>query len=393
MPPEVAFLVNSLAAGGAEGVVCTLANALHGDGARSRVLAWTPEGPLCDRLDPGIALEGLPAGGGLHDWLPYLLASRRTFWPLLRAVVGGKGTRRLGQRPALVERLRGDPPLALYATSPYTNVQAVLAARMAGASTRVVVSEHSAPSLRWNARKVALLAPLQRAAYDMADAVVAVSVGVADDLARVTGLERRKITVIYNPAIGPDFAARAAEPVDDPWFDGQGPPVVVAVARSHPVKDLPTLLRAFARLRAGRLARLVLVGPGARDGEWEAVAAGLGFGADFRHLGYRPNPLPLVRAASLLVCSSRSEAFGNVLVEALALGTPVVSTDCPFGPAEILDGGRFGRLVPVGDDEALAAAMAATLDDPPSPERLRSRAAVFDGAVSLRAYRAVFGLS
>ena len=154
--------------------------------------------------------------------------------------------------------------------------------------------------------------------------------------------------------------------------------MILSAGRLSAQKDFPTLIRAFAALRATRDARLVILGGATADGKTEvrqqdlvALAEGLGVASDLCLLGFMPNPYAYMARARIFALSSAWEGFGNVLVEALACGCPVVSTDCPHGPAEILDGGRYGRLVPVGDDAAMAEAMADVLVSPPDPALLR----------------------
>jgi glycosyltransferase involved in cell wall biosynthesis len=168
-----------------------------------------------------------------------------------------------------------------------------------------------------------------------------------------------------------------AQPIDHPWFAEGAPPVILGVGKLKPQKDFATLLRAFATLRAGRAARLVILGEGEQRGELEALAQNLGIAADVALPGFVDNPFPYMARASLFVLSSRFEGLPGVLIQALACGCPAVSTDCPSGPAEILEGGRYGPLVPVGDAEGLARAMAETLAAPLSPDILRERAAFF----------------
>jgi glycosyltransferase involved in cell wall biosynthesis len=188
-------------------------------------------------------------------------------------------------------------------------------------------------------------------------------------------------------------AARAAEPVAHPWLAAGQPPVVLSVGRLGAAKDLETLVRAFARLCRRRPARLVVLGSERRPRKTEkrvaalrALAAELGVADHVDFVGYADNPFAWMARAGVLAVSSRNEGFCNVIAEALACGCPVVSTDCPSGPAEILDGGRYGRLVPVGDDVALAEALAATLAEPRDPERLRARGALFGIENAVRCY-------
>ena len=232
-----------------------------------------------------------------------------------------------------------------------------------------------------------------RRGYAAADAVVAVSDGVADDLAALAQLPRGRVRTIHNPVVGPDLARLAAETVEHPWFRAGGPPVVLSVGRLTVQKDHPTLLRAFARLRATRPARLVLLGGAARPertAEWLAglrgLAASLGVAGDVDLPGFVANPYPYMARSALFVLSSAWEGFANVLVEAMACGCPVVSTDCPSGPAEILDRGRYGPLVPVGDAEGLAGAMARVLDGQPDPAGPGRRAGKFTVGRAADAY-------
>jgi glycosyltransferase involved in cell wall biosynthesis len=195
-----------------------------------------------------------------------------------------------------------------------------------------------------------------------------VSVGVADDLAETIAFPRHRITVVYNPIVTAALIARSHETIAHPWLVPGAPPVILAVGRLTLPKDFPTLIRAFARLRAGRSARLVILGEGELRDELEALVAELGLTADVALPGFTDNPFSWMRRSALFVLSSAWEGLPTVLVEAMACGTPVVSTDCRSGPAEILEGGKWGRLAPVKDVEALAAAMATTLEETEHPD-------------------------
>jgi glycosyltransferase involved in cell wall biosynthesis len=174
--------------------------------------------------------------------------------------------------------------------------------------------------------------------------------------------------------------------LDHLWFSPGQPPVVLSVGRLVPQKDHATLLRAFSRLRAGRAARLVILGDGKDRKSLELLASKLGVADDVSLPGFESNPYRYMRRCAVFVLSSAWEGSGNVLAEAMACGAPVVSTDCPSGPAEILGDGKYGPLVAVGDHEALAAAIEASLDHPPPPGDLRSRADVFSSSRSADAY-------
>jgi glycosyltransferase involved in cell wall biosynthesis len=225
---------------------------------------------------------------------------------------------------------------------------------------------------------------LQRRTYPEAAALIAVSLGVAEDIASRTGIPRAAITTIYNPALRSEIAELAGQPVDHPWLKAGEPPVVLGAGRLSAAKDFPTLIRGFARLRQRRRARLIILGKGKnpkktskRQAALLDQAKALGVAGDLDLPGFVLNPYSYMARAAVLAVSSAHEGFCNVLVEAMACGCPVVSTDCPSGPAEILDHGRFGRLVPVGDDQALAAAIARTLEAPLDPNLLRMRAGFF----------------
>jgi glycosyltransferase involved in cell wall biosynthesis len=207
--------------------------------------------------------------------------------------------------------------------------------------------------------------------------VVAVSSGVAEDLVATTGLRREHITVIHNPVVTPELEERAQAPLEHAWFAPGEPPVVLSVGRLVAPKDYPTLVRAFARVRAVRPARLVILGEGSQREALLALAAKLGIADDVTLPGFVANPFAYVSRCAVFALSSAWEGFGIVLVEALALGCPVVSTDCPSGPAEILEHGSHGLLVPVGDDEAMAQAILSAIEAPGDPERRKARAAEF----------------
>lgn len=299
-----------------------------------------------------------------------------------------KGAWELRYLPNLVAYLQHSRPAALISGKIYPNLIAIWAKHLAGVRTRIIVSERvdtrqAGPGPKAHMWRQRFREPLVRRYYPWAEHIVGVSQGVADDLVRRLGLPRERIATIYNPVMGDGILEKARQPLDHPWYAPGEPPIIISAGRLNVQKDFPTLLRAFARLRSERRARLMILGEGELRPELEALARTLGIAEDFALPGWAANPVAHMARADLFVLSSAWEGFGNVLVEALACGCPVVSTDCPSGPSEILDGGRYGRLAPVGDAEALAAAMAKTLDAPPAPEVLRARAEVFsvDAAV------------
>jgi glycosyltransferase involved in cell wall biosynthesis len=284
--------------------------------------------------------------------------------PKLRVRELGTG-RMLKSIAALAAYLRRERPAALISALPHVNVGAILAAELARTATRVIVTEHSMISrtaAAETARTVRLAHRTVPWLYPRATGIVTVSEGVADDLARFCGIARDRIDVIYNGIITDDLYRRAAEPCHHPWLAPGQPPVVLAAGRLVPVKNYPLLVRAFARLRAARPARLLVLGDGGERGRLKALAEELGVGADVGLEGFVANPFPFMKRAAAFVQSSHWEGLPTVLIEALACGTRVVATDCPGGTREILDNGTLGDLVPVDDPGALAAALSRAID-------------------------------
>jgi glycosyltransferase involved in cell wall biosynthesis len=223
------------------------------------------------------------------------------------------------------------------------------------------------------AKRAVELARLKRY-YPRNDGIIAVSRGVAQDAAALIGCPLERIHVCPNPTVTPELTRLAAEPLDHPWFAAGCPPVVLGVGRLFPQKDFPTLIRAFATLRAKRACRLVILGEGPQRPNLEALVAELGLAADVQLPGFVSNPYQYMGRAGVFVLSSLFEGLPNALTEALAVGAPLVSTDCPDGPREILEDGKHGSLVPVGDVETLSQAIARALDSP-SPRAQRQAAA------------------
>ena len=333
----IAFFLPSLNGGGAERIILNLMQGITARGLPVDLVLSAAKGPLLSHLPPSVRLVDLHA--------PRVLRS-----------VG-----------PLAEYLRRERPRALVSSMNYANLVAIWAARLAGRGTPVVVTVHTTPSHSrpQQSRPSARLWPLLlRMFYPWAASVVAVSRGAADDLAHWSGLPRNRVEVVYNPVITPAALAAAEQPPDHPWFAPGQPPVIMGVGRLTAQKDFPTLLRAFAEVRRKRAARLIILGEGEDRPSLTALAAELGVTQDLDLPGFRDNALAYMASSALFVLSSAWEGLPTVLIEALAVGTPVVSTDCPSGPREILQDGRLGPLVPVGDVHALAGAMVETMDRP-----------------------------
>jgi glycosyltransferase involved in cell wall biosynthesis len=339
-PGPIAFFLPSLRGGGAERVIVNLAEGITERGFPVDLVLSAATGTFLDQLPPAVRLVDLRAGRTL-----------RSFGPL-------------------AGYLRRERPRVLVSSMSHANLVALWAARLAFRGTPVVVTVHNtlSQSTRQQGRLSASLWPwLLRTFYPWAGRVVAVSGGAADDLARTSGLPRERMEVVYNPVITPAMLALARQAPDHPWFSSGQPPVVLGVGRLTRQKDFATLIRAFARVRRQRPARLLILGEGEERPRLTALADELGVTDDLALPGFRENALSFMAGSALFVLSSAWEGLPTVLIEALAAGTRVVATDCPSGPREILQEGRLGTLVPVGDPAALAEAMTDALARPARP--------------------------
>lgn len=359
--------------------------AFSGAGGVERVVYHLLQGLAAHDID-----VDLLAVIGKKGWLPDIP------WPNIR-VIDLKVKHSQLALPALVRYLRNERPDVLMAAKDRAVRTAALARRLAGGQTRLVGQLHmnvsgflqnKSPLQRW-----LRLAPMRWLFPDL-DLIIGVSEGVVADTIKITGLPRERMVALPNPVITPELYAKSEALPGHPWLDEALPvPVILGAGRLTPEKDFPTLLHAFQRLRQQRECKLVIIGEGPLRQHLENLIAELGLQADVSLPGYTHNPYAYMKRASLLAFSSIAEGSGNVLIEAMALGVPVVSTDCPWGPAETLAGGKFGALVPVGDDKALAQAMLDTLANPLPPEVLREAVAEFTVERSTQRYLDALGFA
>lgn len=281
---------------------------------------------------------------------------------------------------ALLRYINTARPKAILSLLNYPNAALLIAGRVSPRKTRVVVSVHntiSASMGKSDSRRSRDVPRLMKRLFPLADEIIAPSSGVAEDVAGVARVRRDSISMIYNPVVGPSLLAQAAAQIDDPWLADRNIPAIVAAGKLKPQKDFPTLLRAFARIRKVLPSRLIILGEGPERARLLKLAKELGVETDVALPGQVRNPYVYYRQAAVFVLSSKWEGLPTVLIEAMACGCPVVSTACPSGPSEILENGRFGALVPVGDHGELAKAVLHTLADPPPRERLVERARCF----------------
>ncbi|MEX1081497.1 MAG: glycosyltransferase [Halofilum sp. (in: g-proteobacteria)] len=291
--------------------------------------------------------------------------------------------------------LRRERPHVLLAAKDRAGRAALRARQRAGTDTRVVIRIGNTLSQslahRGGVRRWLRYRPIRRW-YPRADAVIAVSDGVAEDVVATSGVSAERVHVVPNPVVTPTLYERARATPAHAWFHDGGPPIILAVGRLTEQKDFPTLLHAFARLRARTDARLIVLGEGEERSALERLARDLSVQADLDMPGFLANPYGYMANAQQFVLSSAWEGSPNALTEALALGRPVVATDCRSGPREILEGGRYGALVPVGDAEALADAMVRTLRDPLPAATLKQAVTAYTREASVTAYLRVLGL-
>lgn len=341
------ILLPDLRGGGAERVCLNLANEFASRGLAVRMVLMRAEGELLPLLDPRVEVVNLGAA-----------RVRNLLWPLVR-------------------HLRQARPAALLANMWPLTFVAVLARVLARVESRVVAVEHTTWSMVKRQRTALAIKATMRWMRPRADALLAVSAGAASDLEKLAGLPGGSVGVQYNPAV-PNTPPEVVDPptLDVCWLYGERRRVI-AVGSLKREKDFPTLLRAFARLREQTDARLLILGEGGERIALEELVHTLGLRDVVELPGFAIDLAPYYSLANLLVLSSSYEGFGNVIAEALDQGVPVVSTDCPSGPREILQDGKYGTLVPVGDADALAQAMLATLHTPHDPTVLKARARDF----------------
>lgn len=332
---RVSFYLPSLRGGGAERVTVAIANGLLSRGYKVDIVLSEMVGPCINLLSSDVRLIDL------------------------------KSKRVSTSIPALMRYFRNESPDALMSSMWHANIAAVLACKISGAKSRIVVREASTPSQYL--RKMSfchefIYTKLMRMFYHMANSVVSPSMGVAEDLFRHVGVRREQMTVIGNPVIRDDLFKKADEKINHPWFSEESPPVFLSIGRLEYAKDQASLIKAFAKLRAFKVARLMIIGEGSERAKLEMLVKELDLLGDVALPGFIDNPYPYLKQSAVYVLSSRWEGLPNVLIEALALGCRIVATDCQNGPREILVNGKYGELVQVGDIEQLFSAMMHAVD-------------------------------
>lgn len=404
-PQRVAFLLDNLNGGGAERVVLDTAEGFAALGYDVDLVVFELHGELCDSVPKDVNLVVLPPVSKLAGLFH---AVRLAGWNGLGGILywvasAGKFPRSFRHIPALIDYLRANQPAVISSALSKSGISMVLAASAGGIQTRLFVGIQNAMSRRSEQSRKSgkgqadSMTPLSRYCFPKAHGVIASSRGVAEDAIDFLGLDSSRVHVVYNPVVVTESAEDAVARPVHPWFAPGAPPVILGIGRLVEQKNFPLLIRAFAAVRRETVAHLVILGGDESSNdqmthrqELLALATELGVIDDVALVGFQSNPHIYLRASRVFVLSSIFEGFGNVLVEALLAGCPVVSTDCPSGPAEILDGGKYGTLVPVDDPQSMSRAILASLATDPDREKLRQRGHEFSLERAVAGYYRIF---
>jgi glycosyltransferase involved in cell wall biosynthesis len=334
---KISILIPTLSGGGAERVMLNLAIGLSQEGYDVDLILSKFEGAYVGDIPDGVNIVNLNV-------------SRAIFC-----------------LPLLIKYLRKNMPMALISALNYVNIIAILATKLARVKTKLMVTEHStlSKSLLYPENLRMKFVPfLMKCLYRLADYIVAVSSGVADDLSTCLEIPRNKIIVIYNPIINESLYYKATNDSNLPSYFNSCFKIVLSVGRLTAAKDFSTLIQAFSRVRNKLNAKLLILGEGELRSDLQDLINNLSLQNDVILNGFVDNPYIYMKNASVFVLSSKWEGLPTVLVEALACGTQVISTNCPSGPSEILEDGKYGMLVPVGDVELLSEAIYNSLNNP-----------------------------
>lgn len=358
---KVTLFLPSLAAGGAERTNLNLGSALASAGCSVTLLLQRFEGSLTSEVPPNVNVVSLNSGRSLTSLIP------------------------------LTRYMKKAKPDFFVANMGHGNIISLWARALSQSHTHIIVCQHSLLSAECKAHKnwqYKILPWSYRHFLPSADAIIAVSNAVADDLSYCANIARDRITIIYNAVIGPDFDQRMHEVNAHPWL-AETVPFILGAGRLVAEKDFASLIKAFAIVRKERNLRLIIAGQGELFNYLNLLADELNVTDYIAFIDHQSNPLPFIRKAAALVVSSRYEGMSNVLVEALACGTNVVSTDCG-GPAEILENGRYGQLVPVGDITAMTEAITTAIEHPKDSEFLQQRGKIFSYERAAQSYIKLF---
>lgn len=362
---KISFFLESLSLGGIGRLTLLLAEGFAARGDQVELVLIKKKGVYFDQLSPSVKL--------------FILGAKRLYFSVNR----------------LGAYLKKAEPDILISANERANVVALITKIIYKPKTKIIISIHTNNSEQLKRQGASLVKRLvlmlARLFYREADKVIAVSRGVKKDAGIFFRIPAEKIMVIYNPIVSNVIIKNKKKPVKHPWVVKDDGPIILGIGRFVKQKDFVTLINSFSEVvKVIPAARLIILGEGEERDLLEKRITDLGLGKLVSLPGYVDNPFSFLYNASLFVLSSMWEGFGNVLVEAMAVGTPVVSTDCPSGPAEILENGKYGMLVPVGDSKKMALSIIKTLKNPPDKEVLIERAKDFTVGKAIASYDNLF---
>lgn len=365
MSKSIAFFLPTLHGGGAERVVINLLKGLYEKDSTISLdlVLGSAEGPYLKQIPKQVRVINFSAGRVLKSVIP------------------------------LINYLREFKPFALVSHMNHANVIAVTAKYLSLTETKLLLVEHNTLSADRSKLFRGKFVPIfMKLLYPYADEIIGVSQAVSRDLEHQLNLSQGRVKSIYNPVVDNDLISQSNLPIKHSWFQEKDCPIILAVGRLTEQKDFATLIRAFAILKRSMVVRLVILGEGELRNDLEKLVHELDISDDVSMPGFIDNPYQYMKNASVFVLSSRWEGLGNVLIEAMACGCPVVSTDCPSGPKEILVSGKYGPLVPIENAEALSQAILDVLNNPLKKYILQHRARYFSVEESVSNYCKTIGI-
>ena len=363
MKSKIALFLPTLVGGGAEKVSVTLANSLVNLGYPVDFVLSNAVGAHLSTLDPKISLFDLKQKRILTSFL------------------------------GLIKYLREQQPAILISGLSNANTAALLATTLTHLTCKVLILHHNSWSqvLKNNPPPMEyFLFFLSKILYPRAAKIIAVSNEIADELARMKTIKPIHVEYIYNPVVTPELIESSRQKPNHPWLIEKTEPVLIGIGRLVQEKDFENLIRAFHKVQQQVACKLLILGEGPDRPKLEALIKQLGLSERIELPGFVKNPYAFLAYSDLFILSSRSEGLPTVLIEAMACGTPVVSTNCISGPAEILENGKYGALVPVGNVDMLANAMIESLRNPQSEQTLKDRAQLFSVEIATQAYINIF---
>ena len=356
----IAYFVPHLEGGGAERVALEIIRQLIRRGIAVDLIVTRSGGEMWNSIPAGARVVNLKA------------------WKIESNSLGV-----LTSLPALVRYLKRRRPAVLISTLGAGNVVTLIVKKYFLRDLKLIARHENCFSLQRKYAKIGIYYRLLKWLFPVADSVVAVSNDAAEDMRNCVPLAAKSITYVPNPVVTAALFEQARIPLKHTWLDDPTAPVIIASGILGLQKDFPTLLRAFTDLRRSRNARLIILGRGPDKSQLVNLAQELGIQTDVEFPGFQSNPFAYISKSQVFVLSSLFEGLPTVLIEALACGTPVVATDCLTGPREILEGGKWGTLTPVGDWKAMSKAIQETLDNPPNSNMLIAAALRYSSTAAM----------